>query len=266
MTTPEDRFADDAGRDTAWGANAENRPDACEIFASVAPELALGSLTGSDRATALAHLENCEECAALLAELSAAADALLLAAPEADPPAGFEVRWLSRVRQDRQGQVSAPAAERRSSGGGSVVVLKPRRRFLAAAAAAALAIAGAGIGVGIAVAPHNGENAAIAATGAIRLATLRSQSEYGASGVVGQVAITSGNPSWVLMTYERPGWSGRVECVVTEGGRALEIGTFWLHDGAGSWALPFASSGASVTSAQVRTLSGSVLATATFST
>jgi hypothetical protein len=42
------------------------------------------------------------------------------------------------------------------------------------------------------------------------------------------------------------------------------VGRFWLHDGSGSWAAPFASSGETVSSAQIEGLDGTVFATAHF--
>jgi hypothetical protein len=233
----------------------------CEFFHSISSELALGSLTGSDRSAALAHLESCEACQASLKELSVAADALLLLAPEADPAAGFEVRLLARLGHDAtSGAIPPMAPAAPASGRGSIVPLRLRAR--AALAAAAVVIAGAGIGLGVAVAPRRVQPAA---TGQIRLATLRSGNAYVTTAVnVGEVAITGGSPSWVVMTVQRPGWSGRVYCVVDEGGRSRLVGSFWLHDGAGSWAVQLSSPGSSVTSAQVREGNGAVLATADF--
>jgi hypothetical protein len=270
MTTPLDPFGDEGGPFMQPEASDRDQLSGCDFFHSLSSELALGSLTGSDRSAALAHLESCEACQAALKELSVAADALLLLAPEADPPAGFEVRLLARLGHDGSSSalptavqmpapvpapVPAPAAGR-----GSIVPLRLRAR--AALAAAAVVIAGAGIGLGVAVAPRQAQPAA---TGQIRLATLRSSSAYSGPTVnVGEVAITGGSPSWVVMTVQRPGWSGRVYCVVDEGGRSRQVGSFWLHDGTGSWAVQLSSPGASVTSAQVQEGGGAVLATADF--
>jgi len=290
MTTPPDRFADDAGPGAAPGEGHEKgRPSACEFFNSVAAELALGSLTGAERSAALSHLEGCEECSAVTTDLSAAADALLWAAPEADPPAGFEVRWLARVRPE--GAPVAPASVPPASvppasvppssvppssvppasvpptapPGGTIVGLRRPRKVWFAAAAAAIVIAGAGVGLGLAVAPRQ---APPQSTGQIRLASLRAVSSYthpaAAGAAVGEVAVTGGSPSWILMTLEEPGWSGTVECVISQHGRERNVGTFYLHEGTGTWALRLPSPGASVTGAEVRDLSGSVLATATF--
>jgi len=275
MTTPLDRSADDAGQGVPPGEGADHgQLGACELFGSVAAELALGSLMGADRSGALAHLEICDDCSALIADLSATADTLLLVAPEADPPAGFEMRWLARIRPEGDagrlaappqalGPAPAPApATAAASPRGAVVPFRRRARVVLAAAAAAVVIAGAGIGLGVAVAPQRGNQATV---GSIRLAALRSASSYLApAAVVGEVAIITGSPSWVLMTFQQPGWSGAVECVVIEHGQARKIGTFLMHDGWGAWALRLGPSGASVTSAEVRATTGSVLAAASF--
>jgi hypothetical protein len=99
----------------------------CEQLRDLAPELALGIADGEDRARALEHLAGCPGCRAHLERISALADELLLCAPAAEPPAGFEER------------VTAPGAEATRS-------RRPSwRRFaipaLAAAGAAAAAAA-----------------------------------------------------------------------------------------------------------------------------
>ena len=69
----------------------------CDEFAGVAAELALGVLTGRERAAALAHLDGCESCREQVRELTMAQDELLALLPSAEPPAGFESRVLERI-------------------------------------------------------------------------------------------------------------------------------------------------------------------------
>ena len=69
----------------------------CAEFAALAPELALDLLSGDERAAALVHLGGCRACRTNLDELARTADALLLVAPKAEPPAGFESRVLARL-------------------------------------------------------------------------------------------------------------------------------------------------------------------------
>jgi hypothetical protein len=68
---------------------------------ALTPEAALGLLAGSERAAVLEHLDGCEECRELMHDLSSVADDLVLLAPSAEPPAGFEQRVLSRLGANR---------------------------------------------------------------------------------------------------------------------------------------------------------------------
>ncbi len=90
----------------------------CAEVRELAPELALGILSGAERAEVLLHVNGCSRCQAYVAELTEAADAIPQLAPEAEPPPGFEARVLQRVG----------AGERRS-----------RRRWIAAVASVAAA-------------------------------------------------------------------------------------------------------------------------------
>ena len=76
----------------------------CDEFAGVAAELALGVLTGRERAAALAHLDGCESCREQVRELTMAQDELLALLPSAEPPAGFESRVLERIGLTVPGQ------------------------------------------------------------------------------------------------------------------------------------------------------------------
>ena len=156
----------------------------------------------------------------------------------------------------------APAPAPAHAGQGLVIPLRRRLRAVLAAAAAVAVSAGAGIGVGVAVAPHPATQTAVPE---IRGATLLAVATSNApASSVGEVAITAGKPSWVVMTFHKPGWSGYVECVVSENGQSKVLGSFWMHNGSASWAVPLASSGASVSSAQIDGANGAVFATAQF--
>ncbi len=69
----------------------------CAALQDELAELALGVLTGRERARALAHVESCARCAEELEHLSRAADAVVQVAPEIEPPMGFEVRLFERM-------------------------------------------------------------------------------------------------------------------------------------------------------------------------
>src|SRR5690606_34746160 len=63
-------------------------PTTCAEVRELAPDIALGLLTGEERAAALAHLERCGACRAEVVGLAGAADEVLLLAPGATPPPG----------------------------------------------------------------------------------------------------------------------------------------------------------------------------------
>lgn len=67
----------------------------CPEVELLAAEVALGTVSATERAAALAHLRQCQSCQRLVDELSTVADGLLLLAPEAEPSIGFESRVLA---------------------------------------------------------------------------------------------------------------------------------------------------------------------------
>src|SRR5271154_6917240 len=69
----------------------------CEEYANELAELALGVLNGRERARVLAHVESCQRCADELELLSRVADTVVQAAPEMEPPLGFEVRLFEKM-------------------------------------------------------------------------------------------------------------------------------------------------------------------------
>jgi len=69
----------------------------CVGLSRVAAELALGVLTGRERALAIAHLDSCEECGEDIRQLMATGERLLELLPPAEPPAGFETRVLAHL-------------------------------------------------------------------------------------------------------------------------------------------------------------------------
>lgn len=84
-------------------------PD-CEHFDAHAEEVAIGHLEGPLRSELLAHVARCPTCHSLLDGLVTTADRLLLAAPEVEPPPGFEARVLARLDDDA---ADRPHARRR---------------------------------------------------------------------------------------------------------------------------------------------------------
>jgi hypothetical protein len=86
---------------------SEGNDMTCAELADVATELALGVLTGRERAAALAHLDTCDACREEVRQLMATSDQLLALLPPVEPPAGFETRVLDRLG------LSVPAGESR---------------------------------------------------------------------------------------------------------------------------------------------------------
>src|SRR5450756_1841294 len=69
----------------------------CDEFDRVAAELALGVLTGRERAAALEHLDRCEACRIHVRQLTMTGEELVGLLPAIEPPPGFETRVLDRL-------------------------------------------------------------------------------------------------------------------------------------------------------------------------
>jgi hypothetical protein len=74
----------------------------CDELRELAPEIALGTIGGEERAEALRHLATCADCRRLVDELSEVADELLMLAPAQEPPAGFESRVIEALGLPRR--------------------------------------------------------------------------------------------------------------------------------------------------------------------
>ena len=185
----------------------------CAELRELAPELALGTLPGDQRAAAIAHLAHCGECQLLVEELSDAADAVLLIAPEADPPRGFARRVIAGLEPSR-----------------------PRRRLRLAAVAAVGALAvGLGIGVTTELFDHGGRSTPPFALHEPGVRTARFVPAPGEH-VEGQVFTDADNPSWVFMTLHDNGSEEGYVCQLDlADGRSVKVGSFQLHHGRGSW-------------------------------
>ncbi|MBV9413165.1 MAG: zf-HC2 domain-containing protein [Acidimicrobiia bacterium] len=205
----------------------------CDTLQQLAPELALGALPGDERAAAVLHLEHCSECQLLVEELSTAADALLLAAPEAAPPSGFTRRTLAGFTE------------------------RPRRRTrFAVALAGALAVAVAAVGIGsLAMRAAPAPRFAIAAPGVRMARFVAAPGEE----VEGQVFARAADSSWLFMTISDDGgvtsetYTCQIELV---DGRTVDIGSFEVRRGSGSWGRTISDDDANLVK-QVRLLDGS---------
>jgi hypothetical protein len=213
----------------------------CEVIGQDLTEFAIGTLSGRSRSLVLDHLETCAQCRAESESLAAVADTILWLAPEAEPPLGFESRLVERFR-DGDGRSAMT-----------------RRRRMGVLSVAALLVAVLGFGVGAVTMTHGNANQP-SATARPVTGQLTSNGQ-----TLGQVIISSGSPSWMIMTVNEAKWSGVVWCEVSlANGRIETIGTFTLANGYGSWIAPIKAAESDVRSARLVGANGAVIASATF--
>ncbi len=187
----------------------------CAELEGLAAELALGTVSGAERAGALDHLAGCVACRELVADLAQAADRLLLLAPAAEPPPGFESKVLARMG------VAVPSRHSH----------RPRRRrVLAGVAAAALVAAMSAVGAtwlsgGTAPAPE-----------------IRTALASDANGHWTCRAVVYGDkPTWLVVSLDRTdGLSAAFTVDALGVGRdtPVPVGSFSIDQGHGSLAIP----------------------------
>ena len=223
-------------------SHVPERSAECEAMHDDLIEFAFGTLTGRRRSEVLEHLESCAYCNAELEALADITDKLLWLAPEAEPSLGFESRLVERYRSSE--------SRRR-------VTHLRRASVLAVAAMLALVL---GVGVGAIFTGHGGNGPA----SATRPMTSRLVS---AGQTVGEVTISSGSPSWMIMDIDTGAVSGLVWCKVTlDSGAVVIVGKFSISNGYGSWVAPLTTSASDIRSARIVSARGTVLASATFAT
>jgi hypothetical protein len=222
------------------------REQECRRHADDLPELALGVLTGRERAEALSHVESCPRCADELEQLSRAADTVVQAAPDVEPPVGFEVRLFERM-----GVTDEPSRPRR------LRRIRPAYWVPATIAAAAAALA-----LGLALGLSGSSPSPTVAAG-------RTQSKVFAADLVqngktvGHVSAFSGAKPWMSMMLDDSAARGMVNCVVvTDDGMSHDVGTFVAREGYGAWAAPLTVEPSHIRTAEVVSPSGTVLASA----
>jgi Putative zinc-finger len=195
----------------------------CEELREALVELALGIASGEQRARVLEHAASCPACRRLLGELAQVGDELLRLAPEHEPPAGFELSVLERLRPPRR---SGPLAGLR---------LRAPRALVLASVAAALAAA-AGTAAGVLVATREERQLG----GQLQAVLSRAHGQYiavtelrdGSGRERGLAFHYGGERSWVFVTLDRPLPPGRyVATLVPRAGAPRELGTFDLGSG-----------------------------------
>ena len=91
----------------------------CAEFADVAAELALGVLTGRERARALAHLDWCDTCRENVRQLTVTGEELVGLLPAIEPPAGFETRAMERLGLATPARLRPAISARRAAPAGN---------------------------------------------------------------------------------------------------------------------------------------------------
>jgi len=229
----------------------------CAEFAGVAAELALGVLTGRERAEALAHLDRCDTCRAEVRQLTLTDEELLGLMPAIEPPPGFETRVMERIGLAVPGAGPAQAGGTCGARGSRV----SRTRRMLTVAAVALAAAGAGLG-------GWGLHAAIAPAGTSAAGTALSSAALvsGSGQHVGRIFLYRGSPGWLYMSVDMTPENGTVVCqVVGSDGRVSTVGSFLLTNGYGAWGSPVPGDAGPLAGARLVSADGTVLATARFS-
>lgn len=234
----------------------------CDELAGVAAELALGALTGRERADALAHLDRCEACREDVRRLTMTGEELFGLLPACEPPPGFEIGVMTRI-----GLIApSPAAGRRIGRmfhrGGNADGQTGRgwagatRRMLAVAAVT-LAVVGAGLaggwGLRFAASPP--------ARSPLSSAALTSASHR----AVGKIYVYDGSPGWLYMSVDLGSGNETVACrVAGADGHVTTVGSFRLAGGYGAWGGPDPGDDSLLTRAWLVSADGTVLATASF--
>jgi len=253
----------------------------CNEFRAIAAEVALGILSGAERADALGHMEHCVSCRAVVEGLALTGDSLLLLAPEADPPLGFESGVASRVSEQASRSDVAPDVRDSAEDSGFLRLgahtsprpFRPKaavgrarsfrwRTALAGAAAAIILVGGTAATVTVIIHHGSSGTAQVADQTALRSGQFRA----GDGRPVGQVSAYNGNPSWVFMNVDASGASGTLTCELQlANGGTVPVGQFDVHDGVGEWAHTVGVDVGQVKAAKLVTPSGLTLATATVS-
>lgn len=217
----------------------------CAELEQVAGELGLGVLGGIERAAALAHLEDCPRCRAVVEEAVRIGEHLLELGPEAPPPVGFESRVVTRWH--------APAARGRQ---------RDRRRWTVLGAGVGAAATAAGLFLGLGLSGGQGHQpAAVSAAGAAQTRTASLISDHHE---VGKVFVVAGKPSWLFMRVQMGGSPQTVTCqLVTRSGQLVDLGTFSVSDGYwSSWSSTVSVDPSSIQSVRLVGAGGQVLSRA----
>ena len=187
----------------------------CFEVEELAAELALGTVSGAERAAALDHLAGCAACRELVDQLARVADSLLLLAPVVEPPPGFESKVLTRMG------VAAPVRE-----------LRPPRRRRLLVGVAAVALVAAMSGAGVARLAQDDDRP-------VDIRTVLIADEKGQWTC--RAVVYGESPAWLVISLDRIDGSNNaytVEAMRTGAAEPVPLGTFSLQSGHGTFARP----------------------------
>jgi hypothetical protein len=244
----------------------------CAGFADVAAELALGALTGRERAEALEHLDRCAACQEHVRQLTMTGQELLWLLPPEEPPPGFETRVLERLgiaapkpapsgRGRRFGRGRAFGRGRRLSGGRPL----GRGRGDGRSGVGRRALAAAAVVVAVAVSALGGWKLGAAGSSpsgsSLSSAVLLSASRQ----TVGTIYFYGADRQALFVSVNFPSGTGTVICqLVSQGGNVVTLGSFSLDTGYGAWGSSDLGSHGQFTGARLVSQKGAILATASF--
>jgi hypothetical protein len=188
----------------------------CAEVRELAPDLALGTLSGGERAEVLLHTNGCARCQAFVAELTDVADRLPMLAPEIEPPAGFGQATLALMTGARR-----------------------RRRFRWAATIAATAAAAAILSVTI-VRVTDSSTTQTAAPPPVTAPALRTVNMIGAGGHwAGDVFIAGEHRTTLRIEVSYAVPNGPYAIELSHGvSSPKQIGMVSVMDGKGEWSGP----------------------------
>jgi hypothetical protein len=214
----------------------------CAALQELAAELAMGTVSGAERAAALDHLAACRPCRELVDQLARAADSLLLLAPEIEPPPGFESKVLSRL-----GVATAPRRHPAR-----------HRRVLVGVAAAVLVAALSVVGV----AQLDGDRTQERASALRTALTVDDEGRWTC-----RALVYGDGPTWLVVSLDRTddlSATFSVEAFRFDDPTPVPVGTFALENGHGTFARPVGLRADDVRSVRVLDAGGRVRYTMTF--
>ncbi|GAA2682585.1 zf-HC2 domain-containing protein [Streptomyces lunalinharesii] len=240
----------------------------CAQLHQAGAELALGVLSGRERAEATAHLDRCADCREYVGQLARVGDGLLGLLPGSAPPAGFEtrvVRRLARARAVRDGREAARGFGARRGAWRKGVWL----RVASALAVLALGFGFAGWALGTAVEDVVAGPAASAPAAAGTLHAPLTGAGAGHRQHAGDLYAHRGPPGWVFMSVDLADaglpYSGKVTCLLERtDGSTVRLGSFALRHGYGYWGAPAPVDPSTLAGIRLVSAEGHDLATARF--